>query len=69
MCFWKPSSGECTTCRVQPETYNVHGAGGGPRVNHKASLQEGCLAFRQTEEEAGVSTDKQDIALLYSLCQ
>lgn len=40
----------------------------GPKLNYKKSLEEGALVFRQTEEEAGESTDKRDIALLYSLC-
>ena len=43
-------------------------AGNGPRINYPASLKEGCLVFRQTEEETGQSTDKRDVALLYSLC-
>ena len=43
-------------------------AGNGPRLNYPASLKEGCLVFRQTEEETGQSTDKRDVALLYSLC-
>ena len=40
----------------------------GPKLNYKKSLEEGALVFRQTEEEAGESTDKRDVALLYSLC-
>ena len=40
----------------------------GPKLNYKASFEQSALVFRQTEEEAGVCTDKRDIALLYSLC-
>ncbi|KAK9816638.1 hypothetical protein WJX72_003128 [[Myrmecia] bisecta] len=40
----------------------------GPKLNYKKSLQEHRPVFRQTEEEAGQSTDCRDIAMLYSLC-
>ena len=42
---------------------------GGPKLNYKKSLEEGAIVFRQSEAEAGVSTDKRDVELLYSLCE
>ena len=53
--------------RLDPYVWGCF-AGNGPRLNYPASLKEGCLVFRQTEEETGQSTDKRDVALLYSLC-
>ncbi|KAK9788018.1 hypothetical protein WJX73_010676 [Symbiochloris irregularis] len=40
----------------------------GPKLNYSASLRDGCVAFQETEKDAGECTDKRDVRLLYNMC-
>lgn len=40
----------------------------GPKLNYDVSLRDACVAFHETEQEAGECTDKRDVRLLYNMC-